>query len=393
MTFTNTRVSDLAKNAADEYLNNGGNLNLAIAKLAKENELTPMQIQRVVESANHEVFARQYKVATDKRFVFDLASLNGVLDLLGTSGTDKTASDASNRDFFVLDRDRRYQSATKTAAQAEKQASFHVRLNGDDAGRAAALHTLNRCYSQLTTYARDMRVEKQAADLSRHENFDKFVKEAQRLMLEENIPFRFMFGGAGNQIHQELRNAIFAEAHARLTKNANAVEKSLLAEFDPKASKELGMEIVNGNQPLFIHLRATAGDATRSHCMGILCEAVNRCLSGVVTAIHNLKTNEDVKRYVEQEIQPFAYNVQRGIKYAMQYVYENADSQTWLAKTADWRGVASLLDKIGRLFHLLNHGSQSVELAGRGVSQYLQDLLSPVVVRGGNIINTSGSRS
>jgi len=394
MQLTNMRVTDFARQAADGYLENGGDLNKAVAKLAKDNELTPMQIQRVVEAANHEVNARQYKTAEDKRFVFELASRDKVMELLGTKEAESVKTAAADvESFYVLERDRRQPPHTKIASTddaARSKEGLYTRMNDVSAGRDAALHMLERCYAKLSEYSRDVRAEKLAVDLRRNENFTKFVKEAQRLMLEENIPFHFMFSGSPGLIHPEVKEAIFKDAHAQLTKRANSVEKALLAKFDPKASKEMGMEVVNGNQPLFIHLRATAGDAINSFGVGCVSDAVNNCLAGVVTAIHQLNSDKDVKRYIEQEVQPFANNVQRGVKYAMAYVREHANDNTWLAKTANWSGVVSMLDKIGRIFQLINQGGQAAESAGGNMSRYVRDLMSPAFVEGGQIINSTG---
>lgn len=368
------RVNDLARQAADSYLETGSGLNSAIAKIAKDNELTPTQIQRVVESANHEVVARIRKTAKEGHFVPDggLASREKVLELIGAeNATEKTASDMSS--FFMLDRDRRQPRHTKLAAEVQVE-GFVSRMNGDDAAKSAMVNDLQRAYVTLTEYAKDIRVRKHAADLSQAENFTKFIKEARRLMLEESVSLQLMFGGVPESVHRELATAIFKDAHEKLSKTANSVEKKLLKEFDPEASKDLGMRIINGNQPLFIHLRATAGDAADSASLGCCADAVNNIVSGVVTAIHSLNSSKDVKKYIENEVQPFANNVQRGVKYAMAYVRDHAADDTWLAKTANFGGVAAFLDKIGRIFQFINQGSQGVESMGRNANQFLQDL-------------------
>lgn len=388
MQLTNLKVADLSRQAADLFHENGGDLNQAVAKVAAMHELTPMQIQRVVESANHEVNQRIYKTATDRRFTFKLASRDAVLALLG-SGKDKPAEKtAGEDDFFTLSADRKgMQTAKLASAPTEKFGSAY--RAGESAAKLAALNTLQLCVAKLTSYSRDLRLQKNALDYSRETNFGRLVKEARRLMLEDGIPFADMVSGACQSVHPELAKAIMTDAHARLSKIASSAEKKLLKDL---GSTE-GMRLINGNQPLFIHLRATAGDAALGECLGCYATAVNQCLAGVVTAIHELNSTDATRSYIENEVQPFANNVQRGLKFAMEYVLDHGNDNTWLAKTANWGPIVAMLDKIGRVFQFINQGGQAVESVGRNTKQILQDMFSPAVFQGGTVLPTAGVKS
>lgn len=88
-----------AKTAAEAVIAGGSDLSTAIAKVASERELSQVQIQRVIEMANHEVNDTMRKMAEDKTFFFDVATLDAVLGALGESGVDmpKTAAAADIR--------------------------------------------------------------------------------------------------------------------------------------------------------------------------------------------------------------------------------------------------------------------------------------------------------
>lgn len=74
----------LGKQASDTFIRSGlaASLDEAIAKLASEHGLSPVQIQRVVEITNHDVNDRIRQDATDRTYTFKLASVDGVLGSL-----------------------------------------------------------------------------------------------------------------------------------------------------------------------------------------------------------------------------------------------------------------------------------------------------------------------
>jgi len=76
------RLMDLAKVASREFLSNGKTLNEVIAKIAEEHELTPMQIRRVSEHANHEANLALYKRSEDKTFAFELADPDQIINMI-----------------------------------------------------------------------------------------------------------------------------------------------------------------------------------------------------------------------------------------------------------------------------------------------------------------------
>ena len=126
-----------------------------------------------------------------------------------------------------------------------------------------------------------------------------------------------------------------------------------------------------------------AGFAVAVSCCGSLVGGCDQSTSGVVTAIHNLKTDDDVKEYIANEVQPFANNVRKGIKFAMQYIIDHAEDETWIAKTAGFKDVLKTIMpslSVAQILNQLIHGGGA---AKNSISQFLSDLSAPGHVRTG----------
>jgi hypothetical protein len=95
------RFADFAKMAAEQYVEKAVPLNDTLAKIAEKNNLSPTQIQRVVELTNLDTNERLFKNAGDKTFTFPLASLAGVQAVLHPDQTN-TVKTASLMDMFGM---------------------------------------------------------------------------------------------------------------------------------------------------------------------------------------------------------------------------------------------------------------------------------------------------
>ena len=86
----------LAREAANDFIENGVPMNDAIVKVAQDSGLNRLQIKRVTEMANHAANDTLRKTAEDKTFQFELADYGAVIDRLnhtgGTKDVLKTAS-------------------------------------------------------------------------------------------------------------------------------------------------------------------------------------------------------------------------------------------------------------------------------------------------------------
>lgn len=84
--YLKKRIIRLADDVANLYLANEGSLNKIIADIAKQEDFNRLQIQRLVEEVNTVVFNKLYRQKqkdNDRRIVFDLAELAGVVEVMG----------------------------------------------------------------------------------------------------------------------------------------------------------------------------------------------------------------------------------------------------------------------------------------------------------------------
>jgi len=383
MRTTNTNVQTMAREAADEYLTTG-DLNGAVAKVASEHELNPTQIQRVVEATNHEVNARTYKSAEDKRFALKLASADDVMKLLGVTD-EPQVKEASDDSFFTLRR------TTKTASPYAQPHRYRS-MGGEDGLKQAVMHDLKLAEAAVAECCRELRTQGYAMKIAAEESLAKFGGEVQRLMRDEKIPFQELYKAACAVMPASMRPlvlAAFETVQKTNIKHAAALEGAELAKFDGKDYEALGGKIVNGDQPLFIHLKVVTKEGYGNHCCAIAGDGMNSLHSGLVTAIHALKTNKDTDDYIANEVQPFANNVRKGVKFAVQYVMEHADDDTWLAKTALFGPVAKVMEQASRVAQFLN---QAIKAGGTGANigkNFLSDIFAPAVVRDGFVASTA----
>ena len=217
----------------------------------------------------------------------------------------------------------------------------------------------------------------------------KLASEVRRLMLEDGHSIRSIYSAAMSimpKVAHPMVAFIFKKIAADLTKTtklANAAEDEILKQFDSSDWEALGGRQVDGNQPLFIHLKPCVRALFTYSGYGPMCDSCDKSTSGIVTAIHNLKTNDDVREYISNEVQPFAYNVRKGIKFAMQYIIDHAEDDTWLAKTAGFMDIFKTLMPSMQVAQVLNQLIRSGGATKNAVTQFFSDLTSPANVRTG----------
>lgn len=379
MRFTALTVMEFAKQAADDFLRSG-DLNGAVAKIAAEHELSPTQIQRVVEAVNHEVNGRLYKQAKDRRFVFDMADQKKVLELLKTqSATPKTA--ATLTDFFTL----APRHASEKIASATHDLPPAFRSGGAELSKRAVLLDLQECHGKAVAFLQECKHAAAALRFQMDASFADLVKEARRLMREESVPLQTMWkmASAIQLVPQDMLDAIFTDLKTEFAKSAARIERQLLPLDLEDKDARAEYKLVDGSQPIFIHLRALAGDALRRG-YGVWCgDSANTLTAGIVTAIHVLRNTKDVKEYIERDVAPFANNMRRGVKFALHHYlqYPEQLETSWIAKQANIAGVLGNLEQASRLAQVLN---QTINLGERGDNTFkglFEDLLAPFLIR------------
>jgi len=386
MHMNNSNVMALAREVADEFLTIQ-DMDQSVVKVARNHELNPRQIRRVVEASNHEVNSRIYKSAADKRFAFKLANADNVLELLNVGKKETSTKTASaDDDFFSLRRHTKVASASNYTHRSRS-------MGGEDALKQAVLFDLKMAEAHLEKHARELKTEQLTHYTEAQEAMSKVASEVRRMILEEHLPFQSIYKAACSVLgpeHQPFVQAVFETVKKHNEKHANALEGKEYRAFDGKDYESLGGKIVNGNQPLFIHLKIVNKALGTYRGFDCLSEGFGRLHGGVVQAIHALNTNKEVDDYIAKEVQSYANNVCKGVKFAMAYAIENADKDTWFAKTANIGGAARTLEQASRVFQFLNQMIGAGGTAHKLGRNFLSDLFAPAVIRPGYAISTAG---
>jgi len=318
MDLTAYELTRMANKAAGGF-SETGDLNSEVAKLANDSELTPPQIQTLVEEANHEVNRRLYSTEDDKRYTFKVATLDGVLEHLnGGEGQPKVASVVQSG-FNRLSVDTMQKTASEAARiEPDWVRDPEVRFRETKAYLKQAAEKIksyvDECQSKLNYLTIKIGTSKAAA-----------LGEIKQ-MVRNGTPFSTIYKAAG-RMHPDTPKAVrgfFEGFHEEYSKTASAVEKDLL-KFDPDAldgKDEIGTRFVNGSHPLFIHLNDMAADLKQYSDVNTCDEGLRNTFSALTDAIHDLNTPEDVDSYLANESQRFSYAVKKGMDSTLDYVVE-----------------------------------------------------------------------
>lgn len=340
MDLTAYELARMANKAASGFAETG-DLTSEVAKLASDNELTPPQIQTLVNEANHEVNRRLYSTEDDKRFAFKVATLDGVMDALHGKADQPKVASVVQSGFHSLSKDRYVEKVASDAVEPDWVRDPEMRL------RETRTY-LKQAADQLQAYANECSSKKNYLTLKLGETRAQALGEIKQLV--RNGTSLSTIYKAAQRFHPDIPKTvrgIFEGFHASYTKTASAVEKELL-KFDPEAldgKDEIGTRIVNGNHPLFIHLDDMAADLKEYHDADICNDGLRNTFSAITSAIHRLNTPEDVDNYLANESQRFAYAVKKGMDEAvaaiidLRAVFPKADghgTDKTAGRMADW---------------------------------------------------------
>jgi len=298
-------------NEAASGFSESKDLNKEVAKVAEANELTPTQIQALVEESNHEVYRRLYKTAEDKRFTFNMAETDKVLDLLHPGESKLKVAEVSSVGFDELRID-----FTREKRASEKIAQpIPDWIRDDNARLRTTKHLLRGSSDELKKYAEQFRQKANYSKLAAAEAASRFLHEVQQ-NVRNGIPYQTLYKLAVAQApdFQPAIQGVFEDIREEYLKTATEVETDLL-EFDPEkidGKDEIGTRVVNGNNPLFIHLTTILDECKNRFLADPLSRHLEDTASAIVSSMHRLNTPDDVDSYIANEAQRFAHAVKMG---------------------------------------------------------------------------------
>ncbi len=328
MDLTKEKLQKNAKEAVISMLRKEASLDEGIAKVAEAEDMNRFQIQRLVEASNNFANASLRKLAKDKRFTFDMASLGGVLSHLDEVPEELPVKTAS------------LSSAMQTQA---KHASFSTRRNPNPIEQEQmvkqALHHLGMIQTHLNIFSRELQGKVDSVDVRRMDNLEKYaayIKESilsntpdideviQLMQIEENESMRNVLVKGAALIAEEFREKVAAwepERVQRLNKYANLTKTAedwpvvnTTPEDDP-AYKDLKKPTYTDKQHglviLVDDMKSTEYDRRRLMGGADDYRAAN---FGVARAIKDISDSKKVDRFVMDEIFGLSRSAEKGIE-------------------------------------------------------------------------------
>lgn len=299
--MSTTEFMALASRATDAFVTTGVDLNEAIAKLASDRDLSPVQIQRVVELTNHETHERLRKTAEDKTFTFPLASVDEVLGHLrpGT-GHQKVASlRVQNSMRSYIGRESANTAVMEKAAEAVESHPFRAQIRV----KTAAQHM-----QKIAGWLRTHRTQIESRRTGLHEDIrEELAKLAQ---LAKN---HIANGGRFSDLHKlacnydrdsgRMWDVLFGRVRDSLMKTASASPMVAALKRDKLSpSDEVPVEVINGGHKLLIGLDTLKNKI----CAEDLCSRRLRLMDNhgpaVIAYIKELSSSSDVEKHILEDI-------------------------------------------------------------------------------------------
>ncbi len=298
------RFTDFAKMAAEQFVEKDVPLDSTIAKIAEKNNLSPTQIQRVVELTNLDANERIFKSAGDKTFTFPLASLAGVRAILhpDSPSTVKTASvmdvlftpQQEGKQERLLEEIQKVASARPFVKEAEELMEKRAEQNAGE-----ILNELRKRVGELV-------LQKQAAEDATHKAYDTIRDVAKNHILLDggDLQDLMKYACVAFPKMSKVWLQVFEAVKSDLTKLGHPVDKKMLAQKIEIPHGE--WKVINGRHAFQIDLdtlRRKISETDRvSHHIAILNDAPDP----VEVGMNSFTDNMDTEQYLMSEVENLA---------------------------------------------------------------------------------------
>jgi len=296
--ITQLQFSEWGHQASRDYVLNGTALNSSICKIASENELSPIQIQRVCEIANHHAYAQLFKTAEDKTFDFPLADSEKIMELTQEE-PEKIASD-----YFCGPQ------GTKKDLDVNKVFNIASISNEPEVEefRKTAQQTLSKiAASQDELCSRLMAMREEISDAEN--GFYKIAKE----MVLNGADFGDICVACLDAWHESpnllekvatklVKEGVFGAKAQHLQKTGEAVEAEYISPKLSKMTPVVQTKIINGNHPIIASINTLAAkykEAGDIDSANTILEDRSRLIK---TRVEDLNTAKKVDQFVQSEV-------------------------------------------------------------------------------------------
>ena len=305
----------LASRASNAFLQGGVPLNDAIAKIAGEKDLSRVQIQRVVELANHETNEQLMKKAEDKTFRFDVASVDGVLSRLGVAPKADTAEMPKVAGFQVRAAMKSYIDRTGDKEFVSKMAS--VALDHNSLKQLRVKHAYDNCIkiaSYIANERRDIMVKRAGLAVEIREAMQDLTQFAKNNIANgRSIGELHKFACCYDRENGPMWDVVFKSVKDGIIKVAKAGDGRTDATVAPLAKREpdpdhrkVMYEVVRGNQNLAIGLDTLKNKISEEDRLSKRLRLMDTLGPAVVCCIKQIKTSDDVVDHITKDIEKAA---------------------------------------------------------------------------------------
>lgn len=310
MTDSALEFISMASQAARAYLQEGVALDDAIAKIASAKDLSRVQIQRVVELANHETNEQLMKQAADKTFRFGVASVDGVLSKLGVGQpmAKVAAYDVRLAMGSYRDKDAELESIKKFASatlDCESARTARVTRAVAAMNKVAARLRIERSHvlAKLATVHEDIRDA--MADLT------QVTKNS--MSNGRSITDLHKFACCYDRENGPTWDVVFKSVKDGLIKAAASKNGPIDMTVAPLARRTpdpnhrtVTYEVVNGGQNLCINLDTLKNKISEDDRLSSRLRLMDTLGPAVMTSIKTLKTSADVAKHIAEEVEKTA---------------------------------------------------------------------------------------
>jgi len=300
LTITPLNFAEWGHSASDQFLADGTPMSQVITKIAAENELSPTQIQRVCEIANHRAYAELFKTAEDKTFGFPLAKAEEVMEMLQAE-PEKVASD------YYLD-----PVGTRRGVDCNK--IFGIEELGNSASVSEAEKIAGIVLEKIAAAKDEIRSRLSIMGNEIDGLEGEFYKQAKQMVLDDT-PISEINAAVRDQWQDEeatklmaktavalAAEGIFGARIQHMVKTSEAVEQDLISGQLAAENKGVPVRVINGNHPIICTINTLADRWKDAGNMEQSLEVLDEKARMVKTKMKDLNTSKKVDQFVQTEV-------------------------------------------------------------------------------------------
>jgi hypothetical protein len=298
------RFTDFAKMASEQFVEKDVPLNDTLAKIAEKNNLSPTQIQRVVELTNLDTNERLFKNAGDKTFTFPLASLAGVQAILHPDKT-STVKTAAVMDVLFTPTQEDFNKTVLEGLEKVANATPFVK-EAQELMEKRAEQDAGEILNELRKRVGEIVFKKQAAEAAAHKAYGVIRDAAKNHILLDGKPLQDLmkYACAAFPGMDKVWLQVFEAVKSDLTKLGHPVDKKILAQ---KVEIPNGTwQVINGRHAFQVDLDTLRRKISETDKLSKHINILDDAPDPVEVGVNSFTDNMDTEQYLMSEVENLA---------------------------------------------------------------------------------------